>query len=126
MAFATIQTNAQAERMALLIEELGEALRVIGKIQRHGWDSHDPTGKEEGLNSVLLTVELGHVLAAIALMMEAEDISIHLVEDHHRMKLGKLTKWLHNEQNILLCDSLVKRADEIRFAEPPGRERVDE
>lgn len=35
-------TPAEAERLALLSEELGEAQQAIGKILRHGYDSSNP------------------------------------------------------------------------------------
>jgi len=35
-------TPEQDERLALLLEELAEAIVAIGKIQRHGYDSYNP------------------------------------------------------------------------------------
>ena len=35
-------TPAEAERLALLLEELGEAQQAIGKILRHGYASTHP------------------------------------------------------------------------------------
>jgi hypothetical protein len=34
-------TDAEAERLALLAEECGEVVQVIGKILRHGYESYD-------------------------------------------------------------------------------------
>ena len=41
---AKILTLSRLERLALLLEELGEAQQVIGKILRHGYDSRHPDG----------------------------------------------------------------------------------
>lgn len=35
-------TPAEAERLAMLAEECGEVIQVIGKILRHGYDSYHP------------------------------------------------------------------------------------
>lgn len=35
-------TPAEAERLALLAEECGEAIQAIGKILRHGYESNHP------------------------------------------------------------------------------------
>jgi hypothetical protein len=35
---------AQAERLAILAEECGEIVQVIGKILRHGFESTHPEG----------------------------------------------------------------------------------
>lgn len=67
-------TDAEAERLAILAEELAEAIKVIGKILRHGYESVDPTGKETGTNKEQLQVELGHVDAQSTLMMIRGDL----------------------------------------------------
>jgi hypothetical protein len=53
---------AEAERLSLLLEECGEVLQIIGKIQRHGYGSS---------NRSLLEKELGHIMHAIWRMSEA-------------------------------------------------------
>lgn len=35
-------TPAEAERLAMLSEECGEVIQIIGKILRHGYDSYHP------------------------------------------------------------------------------------
>ncbi len=68
-------TDAEAERLAILSEELAEASKCIGKILRHGYESFDPTGKEPGTNREQLATELGQISAEIA--------SIALIGDIH-------------------------------------------
>lgn len=61
-------TPAQAERLALLSEECGGVIQVIGKILRHGFDSTHP---ERGrTNRQWLEKELGGVEFAKSLLVE--------------------------------------------------------
>ena len=55
----------QIERLALLTEEMGEALQVIGKIQRHGYQAIGPDGTHYNNLDDLLT-ELAHVSWAVS------------------------------------------------------------
>lgn len=60
-------TPAEAERLAMLAEECGEVVQVVGKILRHGYESfhpHHPTV----CNRDLLTMELSDVLAVVEMM----------------------------------------------------------
>ncbi len=59
----------QAELLAMLAEEAGEIVQVVGKILRHGLDSYHPDNPET-TNSMLLTKELTD-LAAIRVAMFA-------------------------------------------------------
>lgn len=61
---------AEAERLALLLEELGEAQQAVGKILRHGYES----GWDGSNNRQDLTKELGDVEYAVALMRHARDL----------------------------------------------------
>ena len=57
----------QAELLAMLAEEAGEIIQVVGKILRHGLDSYHPDDPET-TNSMLLTKELTD-LAAVCMAM---------------------------------------------------------
>lgn len=54
---------AQIERLALFIEEMGEALQMVGKVFRHGYDSRHPEGKTT--NREDLEKEIGHIESAV-------------------------------------------------------------
>lgn len=56
---------AQAERLAMLAEECGEVIQVIGKILRHGYDSYHPADPTV-TNRVLLGRELTDLYAVAA------------------------------------------------------------
>lgn len=61
-------TPAQAERLAILMEECGEVVQVIGKILRHGFESVSPYGHSQETNRQALVRELFDVKAAAMLI----------------------------------------------------------
>lgn len=90
-------TPSQAERLALLLEELGEAQQSIGKILRFGYDSHDPAIDAEMTNRFLLENELGNVRAAMHLMFKAGDLNEDMVTYHKEDKLKRVGEFLHHQ-----------------------------
>ena len=64
-------TPAEAERLAMLAEECADAIQVIGKILRHGYDSHHPN-EPNVTNRQLLVAELRDVNAVLGAMGRAE------------------------------------------------------
>lgn len=67
-------TPAEAERLAYLAEEMGEALQAIGKVLRHGYESYNPDNPKAGSNRVQLAKELVDVAGAIARMAKLGDV----------------------------------------------------
>lgn len=59
---------AQAERLAILMEECGEVVQIIGKILRHGFESCSPYGHSQETNRQALIRELFDVKAASMLI----------------------------------------------------------
>lgn len=59
---------AQAERLAILMEECGEVVQIIGKILRHGFESVSPYGHSSETNREALIRELFDVKAAAMLV----------------------------------------------------------
>lgn len=92
-------TPAQAERLALLLEEMGEAQQAIGKILRHGYDSCHPDDLNGPTNRHLLEKELGDVIAAISMMYEAEDIDESELVTHRIEKMKTVQKYLHHQMS---------------------------
>ena len=89
-------TPAQTERLALLSEELGEAIQVIGKILRHGYESYSPVDPKQETNKTALEQELGDVAFAASLMSKANDISLGKVTDFKSEKEQRKNKYLHH------------------------------
>lgn len=64
-------TEGEAERLAMLAEECGEIVQMVGKVLRHGYDSSHPDG---GLtNRNLLRAECRDAVAVINMMTDQMD-----------------------------------------------------
>lgn len=88
-------SSAEAERLALLLEECGEVQQAIGKILRHGYESCHPT--EGGpTNRESLEKELGDVQYAVSLMASYADIRSTCVDDAAVEKARMVKKYLHH------------------------------
>ena len=88
-------TPAEIERLALLAEECGEVVQMVGKILRHGYNSKHPDTGE--MNRTLLENEIGDLFAAIELMLKAEDLYKPSIIDAAAAKLAKVDQWLHHQ-----------------------------
>lgn len=101
--FTNNLTAAELERLAILAEEMGEALQIIGKIVRHGYESYNPLlvqnqmdGVPKLTNREMLEKELGDVSAAINLMNLGGDIDRDAIQGHSIAKMKGINKWLHH------------------------------
>ncbi len=90
-------TPAETERLAILAEEMGEAVQVIGKILRHGYESRNPLNPESLTNREYLELEMGDVLAALFLMEESNDIDSDEIISRMIVKGVKIKEWLHHQ-----------------------------
>lgn len=99
MSFSNGLTPGEAERLALLAEECGEAIQAIGKILRHGYRSVHPEGRDEGrTNRQNLQREIGDIECAITMLCQAGDIDKHGVMSAARDKWKRLRKYLHHQE----------------------------
>lgn len=87
-------TPAQAERLAILAEECGEVIQVVGKILRHGYDSHHPIRNVDNIS--MLEQELGDLGAAVFMLAEAKDIDHRNVEVAIKDKRHRVKKYMHH------------------------------
>jgi NTP pyrophosphatase (non-canonical NTP hydrolase) len=85
---------AEAERLAVLLEELGEAQQAIGKILRHGYESHHPNGGPT--NREALEREMGDVLFALDMLTTATDLDRDGVEMARGRKREAIKPYLHH------------------------------
>lgn len=88
-------SSAEAERLALLLEECGEVQQVIGKILRHGYESTHPNGGPT--NRELLELEIADIHVAGTLLIEAGDIQQGAVEYAAEGKSRKVRQYLHHQ-----------------------------
>lgn len=90
-------SHAQTERFAKLLEELGEAQQVLGKILLHGVHSRNPHDARACDNITLLHIELGDVLAAIDLLTKKGDLLDHTLIEFAELKSHTITKYMHHQ-----------------------------
>jgi len=90
-------TPAEAERLALLLEEMGEAQHIIGKVLRHGYTSCSPFDAQGTINRVLLEKEVGDVMAALDLLYAANDLSASKTEESRQRKHKTVRRYLHHQ-----------------------------
>lgn len=91
-------TPAEAERLALLAEELGECTQAIGKILRHGYESRHPDGGPTNRES--LEKEVADVMVAAKRMINNKDLSINNVNAHEIIKRCSVERYLHHQSPI--------------------------
>ena len=85
---------AEAERLALLAEELGETMQAIGKVLRHGYESTHPDGGPTNRES--LERECGDVRHAMIRLCGAGDLSKQAIHDRANTKAVHVTRYLHH------------------------------
>lgn len=95
--FSNNLTPAQSERLALLAEECGETVQVIGKCLRHGLVSRDPDRPDTPFNHALLEREIGDVFAAVQLLVLVGVVDIERIALARDSKLERVRKWLHHD-----------------------------
>lgn len=73
------KVNTFETRIGLLIEELGEAAQIAGKVLRFGWANFHPDDPMATPNRVRLEEELGDVIAAVQILAQYEDLDLRRV-----------------------------------------------
>ena len=93
-------TPAQAERLAMLAEECAEVILIIGKILRHGYDSHHPETPTI-TNRDILHEELLDVTAVASAMGMAGDATIldsmGFYGEAAAQRWRKKLRWTHHQ-----------------------------
>jgi len=92
MAFNQL-TDAQAERLHILVEELGEAIQAAGKILRHGYES----GWNGSNNRHDLEKELGHVESSIDRLVDAKELDAENIFASAYSKKTSIKPFLHHQ-----------------------------
>lgn len=88
-------TPAELERLALLVEEMGEAHQAIGKIMRHGYESRHPDGGPT--NREALERELGDVDAAVSMLCNSGDLRKYEIAQRELQKSQSVKRYLHHQ-----------------------------
>ena len=89
-------TPAEAERLAVLAEECGETIQMVGKILRHGYESSHPDGGPT--NRQQLERELGDILAAMDMLCEpgTDDLDSDFIHKSRYAKHKRVKRYLHH------------------------------
>lgn len=88
---------AEVERLAVLAEECGETIQIVGKILRHGYESYSPYDSLRTTNRTLLTRELGDVLAMMWAMNDTKDIVKDDINKCATDKQKRIGKYMHHQ-----------------------------
>lgn len=107
---------AERERFALLAEELGEAIQIVGKILRHGLYSRNPLDGSGPLNVDMLEREIGDVLAAVYILSAHGSINQLDIDKARAAKLSKVGQFLHEKPNVEAAKLAPFRAEAIECA----------
>lgn len=97
--FSNGLSPAQAERLAMLAEECGEVIQIIGKILRHGYASYHPDRRHTS-NRELLAYELADVFA-VANMIHARDRVLFYGTDDLDAAWRKKLRFAHHQEEFL-------------------------
>ena len=100
-------TEAEAERLAVFIEEAGEAIQAACKVLRHGWEATDktpldrekygPINAVEYNNRADLEREIGHTLHSITLLQQ-HDINAGTSAHCALQKAAEIGNYLHHSE----------------------------
>jgi hypothetical protein len=91
-------TEAEAERLALLAEQMGQAIHAIGKVLRHGYEGTNPLTPKGPTNRDWLEREVAHVYVAASMMFDAGDIRRIACSVHEVEKREDVHRYLHHQR----------------------------
>ncbi len=88
---------AELERLAILSEECGEIVQIVGKILRHGYESTNPNETQDLFtNRELLEKEIGDFQCILEMMEGNKDVSADKIILNKNKKWEKIKKYLHH------------------------------
>ena len=90
-------TEAEIERLDILVEECAEVILAVSAIKRFGYESKNPGLLELSCtNREALTREMGDVQNAMNLVMDARDVDAVQVSERSAKKAVEIKKWLYH------------------------------
>lgn len=90
-------SEAEQERLAILIEECGEVVQVGCKILRHGYDSNN-NGEMPETNRQMLERELGDLAHTVRRMVSGGDVSETVITERMASRPQRIEKYLHHQK----------------------------
>ena len=79
----------------MLAEECGEVIQIVGKILRHGYESHHPDGGPD--NRQHLMRELGDLLCIMDMMDSENDLSLYDISQFSIKKQFSVHRYTHHQ-----------------------------
>lgn len=123
-----LTSPAESELLALLSEECGEVVQVIGKCLRHGPLNFHPDDADQTSNRAILAKELGDVFAAVDLLSFCDEtrgavVDRASIEIWRASKLARVGRWLHHTvvPNALLHEHAAPASGEVDAAQAYAR-----
>ena len=90
-------SNAERERLALLAEEMGAAIYIIGKILRLGYRTRRLADHGAEFNRTSLERNLADVRVAMDLMEKAGDISFLQIDLFAERKAARVAQYMSHQ-----------------------------
>lgn len=90
-------SEAEQERLAIIVEECGEVVQAACKILRHGYEGTNPKVEDSETNREALERELGDLQHAILRMEEAVDVSTRKIIERREYKGERIKPYLHHQ-----------------------------
>lgn len=90
-------TPAQTERLAILAEECGEVIQMVGKILRHGFEGHSPYDSLKTTNRTLLMREIGNIDSAVQMLSDAGEVKLEQIDMEAAAKFANVKKYTHHQ-----------------------------
>lgn len=87
---------AEAERIAILMEECGEVIQACGKILRHGYESYNPFSAIRTTNREELAEELGDLSFSIDHIVQ--DINEDILVKSKTTRQARMLPYLHHQE----------------------------
>lgn len=92
-------TPAESERLAMLAEEAGEIVQIVGKILRHGYESYHPDDPSKKQNRWILQDEINDLVGVVYGMQASADLSVMTMQEHHRITAWeRKLKYSHHQE----------------------------
>jgi len=105
-------TPAEAERLAMLAEEAGEIVQIVGKVLRHGYESKHPDNLDGPNNRTMLKKEVDDLCAIWMQMARCGDVSHGFDFDEIKTVWQRKRKFTHHQETKVM--TLTKEQIETR------------
>jgi hypothetical protein len=91
-------TEAEQERLSILIEECSEVQQIGCKILRHGYESYSPKSIDKETNREALQRELGDLMHALGRMLKLKDLDHTKINERQVSKAEHVKPYLHHNE----------------------------